>query len=114
MVTEEAIRTMSWNTVTVERQGSIAIVRMARKENLNAFNRELTIELTEAARSFHTDQETHAVILTGTTRAFSAGADLKEVRPTGSFAAQRERSHLGRHLCCAWEEMPQTTIAAIE
>ncbi|HEY7648653.1 MAG TPA: enoyl-CoA hydratase/isomerase family protein [Methylomirabilota bacterium] len=105
---------MSWNTVTVERQGAIAIVQMARKENLNAFNRELTIELTEAARSFHTDQETHAVILTGTPRAFSAGADLKEVRPAGSFAAQRERSHLGRHLCRAWEEMPQTTIAAIE
>jgi enoyl-CoA hydratase/carnithine racemase len=105
---------MSWNTVTVERQGAIAIVRMARTENLNAFNRELTIELTEAARSFHPDQETHAVILTGTPRAFSAGADLKEVRPTGSFAAQRERSHLGRHLCRAWEEMPQTTIAAIE
>ncbi len=105
---------MSWDTVTVERQGSIAIVRMARRENLNAFNRELTVELTEAARSFHNDHEAHAVILTGTSRAFSAGADLKEVRSAASFAAQRERSHLGRHLCRAWEEMPQTTIAAIE
>lgn len=105
---------MSWNTVTVERQGPIAIVRMARQENLNAFNRELTVELTEAGRAFHNDHDTHVVILTGSTRAFSAGADLKEPRPPMSFAEQRERSHLGRHLCRAWEEMPQTTIAAIE
>lgn len=40
---------MSWNTVAIERQGSIAIVRMARPQSLNAFNRELTVELTEAA-----------------------------------------------------------------
>jgi enoyl-CoA hydratase/carnithine racemase len=105
---------MSWKTVTVERQGAIAIVRMSRPEALNAFNRELTVELTEAARSFHTDHETHAVILTGSPRAFSAGADLKEERPKATLAEQRERSHLGRHLCRAWEEMPQTTIAAIE
>jgi enoyl-CoA hydratase/carnithine racemase len=105
---------MSWNTVTIERQGSIAIVRMARQENLNAFNRELTVELTEAARSFHRDHQTRAVILTGTLRAFSAGADLKESRTEATFAERRERSHLGRHLCRAWEEMPQTTIAAIE
>ena len=31
-----------------------------------------------------------------------------------TFAQQRDRSQLGRHLCRAWEEMPQTTIAAIE
>jgi enoyl-CoA hydratase len=105
---------MSWNTVTVERQGAIAIVRMSRPQALNAFNRELTVELTEAARSFHNEHDTHAVILTGSTRAFSAGADLKEERLQGPFAEQRERSHLGRHLCRAWEEMPQTTIAAIE
>jgi enoyl-CoA hydratase len=100
--------------VTVERQGAIAIMRMNRPEALNAFNRELTVELTEAAHSFHNDHETHAVILTGSTRAFSAGADLKEERPKATFAEQRQRSHLGRHLCRAWEEMPQTTIAAIE
>jgi enoyl-CoA hydratase/carnithine racemase len=42
---------MSWDTVTVERQGPMAIVRMARNENLHAFNQELTVELTEAARA---------------------------------------------------------------
>jgi enoyl-CoA hydratase len=105
---------MTWNTVEVERQGEIAIVRMSREQNLNAFDRELTEELAEVGRSFHNDHDTHAVILTGVGRAFSAGADLKEDRTQkATFAEQRERSHLGRHLCNAWEEMPQTTIAAI-
>jgi enoyl-CoA hydratase/carnithine racemase len=105
---------MTWNTVKVERAGDIAIVRMARDKNLNAFDRELIEELTEAGRGFHGDHDTHAVILTGSARAFSAGADLKEQQPPMSFAEQRDRSHLGRHLCRTWEEMPQTTIAAIE
>lgn len=105
---------MNWNTVQVERMGEIAIVRMSREKSLNAFDRELTEELTDVGLRFHRDHDTHAVILTGSARAFSAGADLKEERPPMTFAEQRERSHLGRHLCRAWEEMPQTTIAAIE
>jgi enoyl-CoA hydratase/carnithine racemase len=109
---------MSWNTVAVERNigpsGDIAIVRISREERLNAFNGELTRELADVARQFHHDHDTHAVILTGSGRAFSAGADLKEERPAMNFAERRDRSHLGRHLCRAWEEMPQTTIAAIE
>lgn len=105
---------MTWNTVDVERDGEIAIVRINRPDRLNAFNGELTRELAEVARSFHHDHDTHAVILTGNERAFSAGADLKEERPEMSFPEQRDRSMLGRHLCRAWEEMPQTTVAAIE
>lgn len=105
---------MTWNTVEVERNGEIAIVRINREERLNAFNGELSRELAEVARSFHHDHDTHAVILTGKGRAFSAGADLKEERGEMSFPEQRDRSMLGRHLCRAWEEMPQTTIAAIE
>jgi enoyl-CoA hydratase len=105
---------MSWNTVEVERNGEIAIVRLNRADRLNAFDGELTYELAEVGRQFHQDHDTHAVILTGSPRAFSAGADLKADRPEMTFAEQRDRSQLGRHLCRAWEEMPQTTIAAIE
>ncbi len=105
---------MSRNDVTVERDGPIAIVRFDRGERLNAFDRQLTEALTETALAFQKDQETRAVVLTGAPIAFSSGADLKEIRPEEDFIAQRVRSHLGRHLCRAWEEMPQTTIAAIE
>ena len=100
--------------VSISRDGPIATVTFDRGERLNAFDRRLTEELTEAALGFHKDHDTRAVVLTGMVKAFSSGADLKEVRTEEGFIAQRERSHLGRYLCRAWEEMPQTTIAAIE
>ena len=105
---------MHWNTVEVEIRGRLAIVTMARPEALNAFSFELIEELTEAGASFHRRHDIHAVILTGKGRGFCAGFDLKQPPATGGFAERRERTHLGRHLCRAWEEMPQTTIAAIE
>ena len=105
---------MNKSTVEVERRGRIAIVTMTRPDSLNAFNRQLIEELTEVGRDFHRDHETDVVILTGTGRGFCAGFDLKQPAVEGSFAERREATHLGRHLCRAWEEMPQTTIAAIE
>jgi enoyl-CoA hydratase len=109
---------MSWNTVTVEKQGSVALVRFDRKGNLNAFNQELIADLTDVARSFQDDLETNAVVLTGTEKSFSAGIDLKErqERFVGgqSDLELRRTYYAGVNLCRAWEEMPQMTIAAIE
>ncbi len=103
-----------WKFTTIEERGPVAIVTFDRGEALNAFNEPLVRELTAVAHSFYSRHDIHAVVLTGMKRAFSAGADLKERYGAEGFAAQRERSHLGRHLCRAWEEMPQITVAAIE
>lgn len=103
-----------WKFTTVERDGATALVRFDRGEALNAFNEPLVRELTEVAKSFHDDHETRAIVLTGSARAFSAGADLKETYGAQGFANQRERSQLGRRLCRAWEETPQIVTAAIE
>jgi len=109
---------MSWKNVTVERHGSVALVRFDRKGNLNAFNQEVIAELTDVARSFQDDLETNAVVLTGTNKSFSAGIDLKERQDRfaggQSDLELRRTYYAGVHLCRAWEEMPQITIAAIE
>ena len=68
---------MKLDYVTIEKRAGIAIVRFDRKANLNAFNEKLVVELVHAARSFHEDLETHAVVLAGAPNAFSAGFDLK-------------------------------------
>jgi enoyl-CoA hydratase/carnithine racemase len=108
---------MKLDYVTIERRDGIAVVRFDRKENLNAFNEKLVRELTEAARSFHDDLETHAVVLAGAPNGFSAGFDLKA---TDSWTAdtddlrRRQRAYAGVRLCKAWEQMPQITIAAME
>ena len=103
--------------VTIEKRGGIAVVRFDRKANLNAFNEKLVVELTHAARSFHEDLETHAVVLSGAPDAFSAGFDLKATDGWTSETddlKRRQRAYGGVRLCKAWEAMPQITIAAME
>ena len=68
---------MKLNYATIEKRGGAAIVRFDRKQNLNAFNEKLVVELTEIAKSFHDDIDTQVVILSGARNAFSAGFDLK-------------------------------------
>lgn len=109
---------MSLSYVTVEKMGPIALVTFDRHKNLNAFDSQLIIELTEVARSFHDDLETRAVVLTGSRDYFSAGADLQDLaarnNPETSDLEKRQSFFRGVRLCEAWEAMPQITIAAME
>jgi enoyl-CoA hydratase len=108
---------MGYENVTIERRGTIAVVKFDRRGSLNAFNQPTILELTQVAREFQDDLETHAVVLTGTPSAFSAGIDLKDSatwETPESDVALRNRSYRGVRLCQAWEDMPQVTIAAME
>lgn len=107
-----------YRNVEIERHGDVALVRFDRKKNLNAFNGELVLELTDVARSFHGDLDTRAVVLTGSKDYFSAGADLEDMATRNdaelSDLERREVFYRGVRLCEAWESMPQVTVAAIE
>ncbi len=67
-----------YDTVQVERQGSVAIVSLNRPDSLNAFNAGLRGDLRRAVREVNDDPAVRAVVLTGAGRAFCAGADLAE------------------------------------
>jgi enoyl-CoA hydratase/carnithine racemase len=108
---------VSYDSVEIEPRGAVSIVRFDRKCNLNAFNQDLILELTEVARRFQDDLETRAVVLSGAANTFSAGIDLKDAKtwaPIDDEVALRERFYRGVRLCKAWEEMPQVTVAAME
>ena len=108
---------VTFDYVSIEKRGGIAIVRFDRKANLNAFDEKLVVELTQAARGFFDDLETHVVILAGAANAFSAGFDLKATdswRSETNELKRRYRAYGGVRLCKAWEAMPQITIAAME
>ncbi len=107
---------MSYGYVTIERQDRIAIVRFDRGKNLNAFDGQLILELTDVAREFHEDLDTRAVVLTGAPDYFSAGADIQDMRTRAGLSdLERRQSYFrGVRLCDAWETMPQITIAAME
>lgn len=109
---------MTDSYITIKREGPIAIVHFDRKKNLNAFDGQLILELTDVARSFHDDLDTRAVVLSGAKEYFSAGADLQDLASRNdselSDMQRRQVFYRGVRLCEAWETMPQITIAAME
>ena len=82
---------MTQSIVTVERDGSTAIVRLNRPEAMNAISRALRSELAQAFRALQGDASVTAAILTGNGRAFCAGVDLKELASSGGFASADRR-----------------------
>lgn len=102
----------------IERQGRVAIVYFDRGDKLNALSVAVMRELTEVARSFEDDIETSAIVLTGTTKFFSAGADLADpalaARKDKGLLARRHALKVGPDMCDAWERLEQVTICAVE
>jgi len=74
---------LSYQNTTVTKEGSIGIVRLNRPSALNALNFELMGELVKALEELDGDQAVRVIILTGSERAFAAGADLKEMSQSG-------------------------------
>jgi enoyl-CoA hydratase len=72
-------------TVLLERRGRVALVRLNRPQALNALNGQLMAEVTGLLAELDVDPEVGAIILTGSERAFAAGADIKEMQ-SKSFA----------------------------
>jgi enoyl-CoA hydratase len=64
--------------VAVDISEHVGLLRMQRPEKHNAFNRALDAAVADALTAFDTDPEVHCAILTGTGKAFSAGADMTE------------------------------------
>ncbi len=102
----------------IERQGRVAIVYFNRGDKLNALSVEAMRELTDVARSFEDDIETSAIVLTGATTFFSAGADLTDpelaTREVMGLMARRQALRVGPDMCDAWEQLEQITICAVE
>ena len=73
-------------------EGRVGVAQLNRPKALNALNRELMTELLDALHAFDTDDSVGAIVIAGSERAFSAGADIKEMADatparmmTGSF-----------------------------
>ena len=70
---------MSTETIIVERRGRVGIVRLNRPQALNALNATLKNELLGAVEAFDADADVGCILLTGSDKAFAAGADIKEM-----------------------------------
>ncbi len=72
---------MDYQSILVSHEGAVAVVTLNRPKALNALNSELLRELVTALEGFDDDDAVRAIVLTGSDRAFAAGADIKEMAP---------------------------------
>jgi enoyl-CoA hydratase len=71
---------MTYETLLVETRGRVGLVTLNRPQALNALNSTVMRELAAVLRAFDADKEIGAVVLTGSEKAFAAGADIKEMQ----------------------------------
>jgi len=71
---------MSYEMIDLTRDGHVATLRLDRPKALNALCTDMMIEVAEALTALEKDDEIGCVILTGSEKAFAAGADIKEMQ----------------------------------
>lgn len=102
-----------WNTVLLERTGSLAIITINRPQQLNALSYDVMRDLEGCAASVKGDDSIKAVILTGAgEKAFVAGADvdmMKDLEPDQAL----EFVLFGQKVIADLEALPQPLIGAI-
>ena len=89
---------MTHQHIIVETTGRVGVIRLNRPQALNALNSALIAELAAAIDAFEADAEIGCIVITGSDKAFAAGADIKEMAGKsyidafmGNFAATWDR-----------------------
>jgi enoyl-CoA hydratase len=101
---------MSYNTILTETEGKVAIITLNRPQVLNALNDELMNELGTALLKFDADDSIACMIITGSEKAFAAGADISE------FGGPEDAARIGASFHAALNAvaaLPCFTIAAV-
>jgi enoyl-CoA hydratase len=70
---------MPYENILVETHGHVGLITLNRPKALNALSDALVTELAAAVDAFEADDEIGCIVLTGSERAFAAGADIKEM-----------------------------------
>ena len=79
-----------FKNIISEKQGRIGIITLNRPKALNALCQELMDELLLAVDAFEKDSEVKVMLLTGSEKAFAAGADIKEMAPKSFIDVYKE------------------------
>ncbi len=71
---------MAYETILVESRGKVGLITINRPKALNALNSQVLSELLASTQAFEADANIAAMVLTGSEKAFAAGADIKEMQ----------------------------------
>jgi enoyl-CoA hydratase len=102
---------MPYEMILTETEGRVAIIRLNRPQALNALCDQLMTELGDALRGYDADPAIAAIVITGSEKAFAAGADIKEMKDR-TFPAVYFNDFIGER----WEtvlEIRKPVIAAV-
>ena len=92
----------SYETVLVERRGAVTLVTLNRPQALNALNSQVLKDITDVFADYDSDARQRCLVLTGSEKAFAAGADIKEMSSQG-FADMYNADFFG-----GWERVTST------
>lgn len=101
---------MAYETLLVEQRGAVTLITLNRPQALNALNSKILSELLEVTAAFDKDPTQGCAVLTGSEKAFAAGADIKEMQAQG-FADM-----YGHDFFAGWDQFCRTRkpiIAAV-
>ena len=107
-----------YETLELERRGAAAIIRLNRPQALNAWNHQLGLDLLDAVRSVAADDAVRAVCVTGSGRAFSSGADLRDLTsrgltPEGHVDVHTALTTVYHPILTTLLRMPKPVVAAL-
>jgi 2-(1,2-epoxy-1,2-dihydrophenyl)acetyl-CoA isomerase len=108
-----------YDTVNLWRRGGAAKIELNRPETMNAWNRQLGMDLRHAVQTCHLDDGVRAVVVTGAGRGFSSGADLKdmgdepELTPNGRPDVYKVLSERYHPIIRGLRTMPKPVVAAV-
>ena len=102
---------MPYENILVETHGPVGLIRLNRPKALNALSDGLVTDLEKALDVFEADRAIHVIVVTGSEKAFAAGADIKEMAGFGHMDA-----YLGDFITKKWGRLAtcrKPTIAAV-
>jgi enoyl-CoA hydratase len=102
---------MAYENIVVDTKGRVGLITFNRPKALNALNPELIKELAQALDAFEADDGIGAIVLTGSEKAFAAGADILEMKDN-TFAG----NYLKNFITDGWERITtcrKPVIAAV-
>ncbi|RUM99193.1 enoyl-CoA hydratase [Pseudaminobacter arsenicus] len=81
---------MAYETIIVETRSKVGLVTLNRPKALNALNSQVLADLLASCRAFEADADIGAIVITGSEKAFAAGADIKEMQSKSYVDAYME------------------------
>jgi enoyl-CoA hydratase len=74
---------MAYDNIKIEKRGKVGVITINRPKAMNALNRDTIGEILDAMQGYDNDPKISCMILTGSEKAFAAGADIKEMQERG-------------------------------